>query len=112
MRQNHAQEEKEKSREVVVSRTPRWGGRRSMASAALTDSTRPKPQATPMRAQCSAQAAYTTARASPQSRRGTVGAQAAGCGCRHRRRPPVPAQTKQGKARVSNGAGPNGRTGA
>ena len=73
---------------------------------------KPRPQATPMRAQCSAQTAYTAARAPPQSHQHTLGAQDLVRGV-----PPQPsptracAQTKQGKARVSSAKTKRGRVG-
>ena len=86
--------------------------KRGVCCLQQTDSPKPRPQATPMRAQCSAQTACTAARAPPQSRRGTLGAQASGHGV-----PPQPsptctcAQTKQGKARVSSAKTKRGRVG-
>ena len=86
--------------------------KRGVCCLQQTDSPKPRPQATPMRAQYSAQTAYTTARAPPQSRQHTLGAQDLVRGV-----PPQPsptcacAQTKQGKARVSSAKTKRGRVG-
>ena len=86
--------------------------KRGVCCLQQTDSPKPRPQATPMRAQCSAQTAYTAARAPPKSRQHTLGAQDLVRGV-----PPQPsptcacAQTKQGKARVSSAKTKRGRVG-
>ena len=89
--------------ELVVYRTPGGGAGEEARRLQQTDSTqtnRPTPRATRIRAQCSAQPANTAATTPPQSRRGTLGTQDPVRGV-----PPQPsptctcAKTKQGKAR-------------